>query len=104
MTPRGSIRPESPIRIGVSFNLEEDRLEALLEWRPRPGEALTVSSPDGALFRARLTELREGSAVMLPFEEMGMAAAAPEIILIQALPEKERTETQHQQETELRDR
>ena len=101
MIPRGSIRPESPIRIGVPFNLEGGRLEALLEWRPRPGEALTVSSPDGALFRARLTELREGSAVMLPFEEMGLAAAAPEIILIQALPERERMETIIQKATEL---
>src|SRR3990170_6248727 len=101
MAPRGSIKLESFMKTGVPFNLEGDRLEALLEWRPRPGEALTVSSPDGALFRARLTELREGSAVMLPFEEMGMAAAAPEIILIQALPERERMETIIQKATEL---
>jgi len=93
MAPRGSIKLESFMKTGVPFNLEGDRLEALLEWRPRPGEALTVSSPDGALFRARLIELQEGSATLVPFEEMGIAEFAPEIILIQALPERERMET-----------
>jgi 16S rRNA (uracil1498-N3)-methyltransferase len=101
MIARGSIKLESSIKTGTPFNLEGGRLEALLEWRPRPGEALTVTSIDGVLFRARLTELHEGSATLVPFEEMGMAEAAPEIILIQALPERERMETIIQKATEL---
>lgn len=101
MPVRGSIKPESSIKTGVSFNIEGGRLEALLEWRPRPGEALTASSPDGALFRARLIELHESSATLLPFEQMGMAKVGPEIILMQALPERERMETIIQKATEL---
>lgn len=72
-----------------------------MEWQLRPGEALTVSGPDGALFRARLIELHKRSAVLMPFEEMGMAAPGPEIVLIQALPERERIETIIQKATEL---
>lgn len=101
MRPRGSIKLESSIKTGVPFNLEGGRLEALLKWRPRPGEALTVASPNGVLFRARLIELHEGSAVLVPFEQIGMAAVAPEIILVQALPERERMETIIQKATEL---
>ncbi|MBI2400044.1 MAG: RNA methyltransferase [Deltaproteobacteria bacterium] len=101
MSARGSIKLENSIKIGAAFNLEGGRLEALLEWRPRPGEAFTVSSPNGALFRARLIELHEGSAILMPFEQMGMAEAAPEIILMQALPERERMETIIQKTTEL---
>lgn len=101
MSARGSIKLENPIKIGAAFNLEGGRLEALLKWRPRPGESLTVSSPDGVLFRARLIELHEGSAVLLPFEEMGIAEVGPEITLIQALPERERMETIIQKATEL---
>lgn len=101
MSARGSIKLENSIKIGAAFKLERGRLEALLEWRPRPGEALTVSSVDRVLFRARLIELHESSATLLPFEEMGMAEKGPEIILVQALPERERMETIIQKATEL---
>lgn len=101
MAGRGSIKLENPIKIGAAFNLEGGRLEALLEWHPRPGEALTISSIDGVLFRARLLELHESSATLLPFEEMGKIEIGPEIILMQALPERERMETIIQKATEL---
>lgn len=101
MAPRGSIILQNALKIGVPFSLEGGPFCALLEWRPRPGEAFTVSGPEGALFRARLTELHDGSAALVPFEEMGISAPAPEVILIQALPERERMEMIIQKATEL---
>lgn len=101
MSGRGSITVENTLKTGVSFRLEGLSLASLLEWRPRPGEAFTVSGPQSSLFRARLLELRDGTALLLPFEEMGHAPAFPEIILLQALPEKERMETIIQKTTEL---
>jgi 16S rRNA (uracil1498-N3)-methyltransferase len=101
MSGRGSITVVNTLKTGISFTLESLSFASLLEWRPRPGEAFTVSGPGGVLFRARLLELREGSALLLPFEEMGKAAASPEIILLQALPERERMEAILQKTTEL---
>jgi 16S rRNA (uracil1498-N3)-methyltransferase len=101
MPARASIKTDRPIIDHAPFNIKGAPFTALLEWLPRPGEALTVSGPDGRLFRARLTELLEDSAVLLPFEEMGMNGGATEIILMQALPERERMETIIQKTTEL---
>lgn len=101
MTRKGSITLENPIKIGVSLTLEGPLFSRLLDWKPRPGEAVTVSDSDDVLFRARVLELHEDSATLLPFEEMGEAKAAPEIILLQALPERERMETIIQKTTEL---
>ena len=101
MPGRGSIRTQSLISTGVSFNIEGPPFAGLMEWLPRPGEAFTVSAPDGQLFRARLMELRAGSASMTAFEEMGMVEKGPEILLMQALPERERMETIIQKATEL---
>ena len=101
MSCRGSITVENTLKTGISFRLEGLSFTSLLEWRPRPGEAFTVSGPERVLFRARLLELRDGSALLLPFEEMGKASASPEIILLQALPERERMETILQKTTEL---
>lgn len=101
MPGRGSIRTQSRIETGVFFDIEGAPFAGLMEWVPRPGEAFTVSSADGRLFRARLTELRANCASMLAFEELGMAAQGPEILLMQALPERERMETIIQKATEL---
>lgn len=101
MPSKGSISVENPLKIGVSLALEGPLFMRLLEWQPRPGEAVTVSDGNRTLFRARLIELREGSATLLPFEEMGQLPDAPDIILLQALPERERMETIIQKTTEL---
>ena len=101
MPGRGSIRTQSRIATGVSFDIKGAPFAGLMEWHPRPGEAFTVSTPDGRLFRARLTELSGGSASMTAFEEVGLVAEGPEILLMQALPEKERMETIIQKATEL---
>ena len=101
MPGRGSIRTESSIKTGAPFEIEGAAFDCLMEWLPRPGEAFTVSGPDNTLFRARLTELLENSAALLPFEEAGIAEEGPEILLMQALPERERMETIIQKATEL---
>lgn len=101
MSGRGSIRTQSLISTGVSFDIEGAPFAGLMEWLPRPGEAFTVSAPDGLVFRARLTELHADCASMTAFEEMGLIAQGPEILLMQALPERERMETIIQKATEL---
>lgn len=101
MPAKGSLRIENRVKIGVSLTLEGPLFTSLVEWRPRPGEAVTISGSDRRLFRARVIELGERSAILLPFEEMGQAIDAPEIILLQALPERERMETIIQKTAEL---
>lgn len=101
MSGRGNIRIESEITIGVPFEIEGAAIEGLMEWRPRLAEAFTIEGMDGRRLRARLTALVPGRATLLPFEEMGKAGTGPEILLLQALPEKERMETVIQKTTEL---
>lgn len=101
MRTRGSVTLENPVEIGVPLSIEGPVFESLLEWSPRPGEAVTVSGPGGTLLRARVTELGEGRACLLPFELMGRPPAWPAIILLQALPERGRMETIIQKTTEL---
>lgn len=101
MSPRGFIKIANPIHANVPFTITGENLASLLEWKPRPAEAFTVSTQDSALFRARLMELSGSSAVLLPFEEMGKHAPGPRILLLQALPERERMETIIQKTTEL---
>lgn len=74
---------------------------ALMLWEPRPGEAVTVSDPDGRLFRARLVAISGESADLKVFEEIGTAETGPDITLIQALPERERMELILQKAAEL---
>jgi len=101
MSPRGSIKIADPAQVGVTFTIEGESLAALLEWKPRPGEAFTVSAPGEALLRARLLEISGQSAMLLPFEEMGKAPQGPRILLLQALPQRGRMETIIQKTTEL---
>jgi len=101
MPGRGKIRTESNIRINAPFVIETEAFTGLMEWLPRPAEAFTVEGPGRRYFRARLTALDPGRATLLPFEEMGTASSGPEILLLQALPEKERMETVIQKTTEL---
>jgi len=101
MNGAGKIRIGREVRINVPFGIEGAALAALMRWRPRPGEAFTVQGTDGRHFRARLIELGQGRATLVPFEEMGAFKSGPEILLLQALPEKERMETIIQKATEL---
>lgn len=101
MPGRGNIIIESEITVGAPFGIEGAALDGLIEWRPRLAEAFTVEGMGKRLFRARLIALDPGRATLMPFEEMGVASSGPEILLLQALPEKERMETVIQKTTEL---
>ncbi len=97
----GRIRLKQETELNQGFTLEGEGFENLLLWGPRPGEAFTVSAPNGRLFRARITGLNERSAGMLVFEDMAACEPSCGITLLQALPEKERMELIIQKATEL---
>ncbi|MBI5492703.1 MAG: 16S rRNA (uracil(1498)-N(3))-methyltransferase [Deltaproteobacteria bacterium] len=101
MTGHGEIRLDSKGAIEKALRLEGPAFDSLLLWAPRAGAAFTVIDSDDTLFRARLLELKEGSADIVIFEEVGKIDSSLEVILLQALPEKERMELIIQKTTEL---
>jgi len=87
--------------VGLRVKVGGGSLEALTEFRPRLGEAFTVRSPGGD-YRARLLGLGPDEAELFVFERMTGPAESPlEIILLQALPDKERMELVIEKTTEL---
>lgn len=75
---------------------------ALRSWSPRPGGAVTVVAPSGACFRARVMSLRNGRSELFIYERMsGPAESLLELIILQALPERERMELIIEKATEL---
>ena len=87
--------------VGGEVVIAGEALAALRQWSPRPGEAVTVCA-GGGWFRARLLSFGPASARLLLFEEMaGSPAPSAEIILLQALPDKERMELVIEKATEL---
>jgi 16S rRNA (uracil1498-N3)-methyltransferase len=101
MAQQGQIILKGEIKTGRSHLLRGENHKNLLLWEPRAGEAVTVSTTDGKLFRARVTELKGTSARLLVFEECGVVKPSPAITLLQALPDKERMELVIEKTTEL---
>lgn len=101
MTGFGRIRLPGEAKPGDACTLGGEDLKTLLLWRPRIGEAVTVTDAAARLFRARLTGLGEDRAELLVYEEMGAVEPQLNITLIQALPEKERMELIIQKAAEL---
>jgi len=92
--------PRDP-ELGQTLILTGPALAALRSWSPRPGQAVTLTGP-GASFRARVVTLAEGEARLLVFERMtAPAESSLELILLQALPDKERMELVIEKATEL---
>jgi len=86
---------------GESFTLAPGDIVHLNAWQPRAGEAFTVIDRAGALVRARLISLTQARAEMTAFESIGAIERGPDIVLLQALPERERFELIIQKATEL---
>lgn len=86
---------------GTPLTIEGAALNSLLQWKHRVAEACTAVSPDGRLKRARITRLTGTTATLLVFEDMGSTVSSLEVVLLQALPEKERMEQVIQKTTEL---
>ncbi len=101
MAGLGRIRLETDASLGENVTIEGSLFDALVLWRPRAGQAFTVSAPNGRLLRARLTELGAQSARLLVFEDMGATELPLEMTLVQALPEKERMELVIEKAAEL---
>ncbi len=99
---KGEIVLNGTVAPGRSFEIEGERLENLMLWSPRPGEAVTVSDREGRLFRARITALTGEGSTLHVFEDTGFTRANEvRITLLQALPDRERMELVVQKTTEL---
>ncbi|MBZ0220296.1 MAG: 16S rRNA (uracil(1498)-N(3))-methyltransferase [Candidatus Methylomirabilis sp.] len=97
----GEIRVERALLPGDTFTLDPENTGRLLSWQPRPGEAFTLIDGRGELVRGRLLSLSGGVAELIVFEEIGAVEPGPAVLLLQALPERERLETIIQKTTEL---
>jgi 16S rRNA (uracil1498-N3)-methyltransferase len=95
------ILPE-PVQLDRDYEVSGEPFQALQHWQPRRGEIITVQDTDRQYFRARIKELSPEGAVIHAFERRELSSGAElEIMLHQALPEKERMEWIIQKTTEL---
>jgi 16S rRNA (uracil1498-N3)-methyltransferase len=93
---------ERKIGIGKEVLIEGPPLEALRFQGCCTGSLITLTDSEGNDFRGRVTHLSEKEASILPFEAFQSPVESPlEVILLQALPEKERMELIIQKATEL---
>ncbi len=91
-----------PIEIGNEVILEGPPLEALRVLRPRVGDLITLTDAQGRDFRGRIFQCSKERASVLIFEAFPFSTESPlEVILLQALPEKEKMEWIIQKTTEL---
>jgi 16S rRNA (uracil1498-N3)-methyltransferase len=90
------------IVIGKEVVVEGPPLEALRFQGGRAGSLVTLTDRTGRDWRGRVLQLSHEKAVVFPFEAFPASTESPlEIILLQALPEKERMEWIIQKTTEL---
>jgi len=93
---------DQKVEIGEEIFIEGPPLEALLFKRGRVGSLITLTDSEEHDFRGRVLCLSEESASILIFDTFSSPTESPlEIILLQALPEKERMELIIQKSTEL---
>ena len=90
------------VGIGKEVGIEGPPLEALRFQGARVGSIVTLTDSRGNDFRGRVRSLSEKGASILVFEAFPSSTeSSVEIILLQALPEKERMELIIQKATEL---
>lgn len=93
---------DQKVVIGKEVIIEGPPLEALRFQGGRIGSILTLTNSEGKDFRGRVLRLSGKRASVLTFETFQSPTESPlEIILLQALPEKERMELIIQKATEL---
>jgi 16S rRNA (uracil1498-N3)-methyltransferase len=93
---------DQKVVIGKEVSIEGPPLEALRCQGGRVGSILTLTDSEGKDFRGRVLRLSGKRASVLTFETFQSPTESPlEIILLQALPEKERMELIIQKATEL---
>jgi 16S rRNA (uracil1498-N3)-methyltransferase len=90
------------LHIGKEVLMNGPPLEALQFQGGRVGSLVTLTDPEGNDFRGRVFRLSKEKASILIFDAFPSPTESPlEIILLQALPEKERMELIIQKSTEL---
>src|SRR4030042_3162282 len=90
------------VEIGKEARIEGPPLEALRFQGGRSGSIVTVTDSEGNDFRGRVLRVSEAEAFILVFEAFpSPTESSLEIVLLQALPEKERMEWIIQKATEL---
>jgi 16S rRNA (uracil1498-N3)-methyltransferase len=88
-------------KLGEVVSVFGPALSCLRSWSPRIGSAVTLLSPSRS-FRARVIALEKDRAELFVYEQMtGNAESSLEIVLLQALPDKERMEQIIEKVTEL---
>ena len=93
---------DEKVSVGKELFLEGPPLEALRFQGARAGSIVTLTDTDGNDFRGRVVHLSGEEASILIFDLFPSSTESPlEIILLQALPEKERMELIIQKATEL---
>lgn len=95
------IRLDVELKTGHRYPVTGHAFEDLLKWKPRRGEAVTVTGLNNGIYRARVESLDNSKAELIVYEECGKEVPCPEIILLQALPEKQRMELIIEKVTEL---
>ncbi len=96
------VRISGPLKTGEVIHIQGPPLEALRFQGTRNGSILTVTDDSGRDFRARVLSLSEKEASLFIFEVFpSPTESSLEIILLQALPKKERMEWIIQKTTEL---
>ena len=90
------------IRVGTEVLVKGPPLEALRFQGAREGSIVTLTDAEGGEFRGRVTHLSAAEASILPFDLFMSSTESPlDIVLFQALPERERMELIIQKGTEL---
>jgi len=93
---------DQKLNIGKEVLIEGPPMEALRFQGDRVGSIVTLTDSGGNDFRGRILSLSEEAASVLVFEAFpSPTESSVEIILLQALPEKERMELIIQKATEL---
>ncbi|OGP89422.1 MAG: hypothetical protein A2157_13225 [Deltaproteobacteria bacterium RBG_16_47_11] len=93
---------DQSFRVGKEVFIKGPPLEALRFQGARVGSIITLTDAEGNDFRGRVVHLAKEEASLLIFDLFPSPTESPlEIILLQALPEKERMELIIQKSTEL---
>ena len=93
---------DGTIEVGREFLIKGPPLEALRFQRARAGSLVTLTDAEGKDFRGRVIDLSEIKASIFVFDAFpSPTESLLEMILLQALPEKERMELIIQKATEL---
>ncbi len=95
----GILRIGEKVLLKESYVLDEESAVEFNRWKLKAGDAVTVSDVEDNLFRARALDTVVPRLYV--FEETGAMKWAPQITLLQALPEKERMELIIQKTSEL---